>query len=147
MSRIQGSVHIDAPIERVFDVAVDLTLLPRYMGSVKEVSPPSGPMDAVGTTYTFRTVTFGRSSRGTIEVLEARRPAFLRTVTRYDNGIRVTWSQALTPAASGTDEVDEIDVEVPRGVVGRLLEPLVIRQMQKEVRASQRPYAETITRG
>jgi uncharacterized protein YndB with AHSA1/START domain len=145
MRRIRAGCHIDAPVERVFDVALDLTLLPRYMSAVKEVSPPSGAPDAVGTTYSFRSVTFGRTSRGTIEVLDVRRPTYLRTLTSYDNGIRVTWTQTMAPAASGTNEVDEVDVEVPGGIAWWLLEPLVEREMRRVIGASTAGYADAIT--
>jgi len=82
MERIRTVSHLDAPIEAVFDVAVDITLMPRYMSSVKDMSPPSGAPESAGTTYRFHVTFLGRSMGGTVEVLEARRPTYLRTLGR-----------------------------------------------------------------
>ncbi len=38
MGHIRTVAHFDAPVERVFDVAIDVKLIPRYMTSVKDVT-------------------------------------------------------------------------------------------------------------
>jgi hypothetical protein len=140
MEHIRTVSHYDAPIEAVFDVAVDVTLMPQLMASVKDVSAPTGSPEEPGTTYRFHSTFLGRTTAGTVEVLEAQRPTRFRTLTTYASGPRMTWTQSMTPAGDGTDEVDEVDLELPSGVVWALARPLVRRQLQRAMRDSVAPF-------
>ncbi len=145
MGHIHTVVHWDAPIERVFDVAVDLTLLPKVMKSVKDVTDLRGAGDEAGTTCRFHSSFLGRTMAGTVEVLEVDRPSLFRTVTTYDNGPRVMWTQHFAPSGGGTEEVDDVDYELRSGIVAALLGPLVRRQLERAMRDSIQPFSELIT--
>lgn len=144
MGHMQGQAHFEAPIDAVFDVAVDITLMPRYMAAVKDMSPPSGAPEQPGTTYRFHSSFLGRSMGGTVEVLEVQRPTFLRTRTTYDSGACVTWTQRMTPAGNGTDQVDDVDYVLPSGRAWALAAPLIRRQLEGAMRDSVPAYAELI---
>lgn len=144
MEHIRTVCHYDAPIQAVFDVAVDITLMPQFMSPVKDVSPPSGAPESPGTTYRFHSTFLGRSVVGTVEILEAKRPTYLRTRTTYDSGPKVTWTQTMTPADGGTDEVNEVDLELPPGITWALAGPLVRRQLEGVMRDSVPACAELI---
>src|SRR6476646_7593905 len=145
MGHIRTASHFDAPVERVFDVAVDLKLIPRYMRSVKDVTDLHGAPETVGSTYRFHSTGLGQTMAGTIEVVDVKRPTLFKTLTTYDNGMRVTWTQRMSAAGSGTDEVDEVDYELPSGPAA-LLGPLVRRQLERAMRESVEAYTELATR-
>ena len=88
---------------------------------------------------------FGRTLAGTVEVIEVDRPTLFTTLTTYDNGIRVWWTQHMIPAGSGTDEVDDVEYELPSGVLS-LLGPLVRRRLERAMRESNGAYAEQVMR-
>jgi hypothetical protein len=145
MGHIHTFAHFEAPIDRVFEVATDLKLLPSYMASVKDITDLNGPPDKVGTTCRFHSIGFGLTLGGTLEVIQVERPTLFKTLTTYDNGMRVTWTQTLSVADNGTDEVDDVDYELPSGLLS-LLAPLVRRQLEHTMRESAEPYAEQIMR-
>lgn len=144
MGHIHAESHYAAPIDAVFDVAVDITLMPKYMSGVKDMSPPSGAPEEPGTSYHFHSTFLGRTMDGTVEVLEVRRPTLLSTRTTYASGVRLTWTQRLTPSGDGTDEVDDVDYELPSGAAWALAGPLVRRQLEGAIRDSVPAYAELI---
>ena len=128
MAHLRGTTHFEAPIERVFEVLSDLTLLPEYMSSISDVSEIPGAPGQVGDAYHFRSKSLGLSMAGTVVVTDVDPPTYLATLTTYDNGMRVTWTERLTPSGSETDVVDEIDYELPAGVVGSVLDRLFFRR-------------------
>jgi uncharacterized membrane protein len=146
MGHIHTEVHWDAPVERVFEVAVDLTLMPKVMSSVKDVSDLRGAGDEVGSTCRFHSSFLGRPMAGTVEVLEVERPSLFRTRTIYDSGPTVTWTQHFAPSGAGTDEVDDVDYELPPGLAGAFLGPLVRRQLERAIRDAVEPFAELVGR-
>jgi hypothetical protein len=144
VGHIHTEVHWDAPVERVFAVAVDLTLLPDVMTSVKDVTDLRGAGDEVGSTCRFHSSFLGRTMAGTVEVLEVERPSLFRTLTTYDSGPRVTWTQHFTPSGAGTDEVDDVDYELPPGITAALFGPLVRRKLERAMRDSVGPFSELV---
>ncbi len=145
MGHIHTVAHFDAPVERVFEVAIEVKLLPSYMSSVKDITDIQGLPDKIGTTYRFHSTGLGQTMAGTIEVIDIERPTLFKTLTTYDNGVRVTWTQHMSEAGSGTDEVDDVDYEMPSGAAA-LLGPLFRRQVERAMRDSVRPYTDLIMR-
>ena len=144
MGHIHSEAHWDAPVERVFEVAVDLTLLPKVMSSVTSVTDLRGAGDSVGSTCRFHSRFLGRTAAGTVEVLEVERPSLFKTLSTYDSGPRVTWTQRFAPSGAGTDEVDDVDYELPPGITFALLGPLVRRQLERAMRDSVQPFSELV---
>ena len=147
MGHIHPVVHWDAPAERVFDIAVDLTLMPVIMTSVQEVTNLRGVGGEVGSTCRFRSSFLGRTLAGTVEVLEVERPLLFKTLTTYDRGPKVTWTQHFTPSGAGTDEIDDVEYELPPGRTNVLLGPVVRRQLERAMRESVGPFSELLVTG
>jgi len=145
MGHIHTEVHWDAPVERVFDVAVDLTLMPKVMTSVKDVTDLRGAGGEVGSTCRFHSTFLGRTMAGMVQVLEVERPRLFTTLTTYDSGPKVTWTQHFTASSAGTDEVDDVEYELPPGITAALLGPVVRRQLERAMRKSVGPFSELLT--
>ena len=144
MGHIHTAVHWDAPVERVFEIAVDLTLMPKVMTSVKDVTDLRGAGTEVGSTCRFHSRYFGRMMAGTVEVLEVERPSLFKTLTTFDSGPKLMWTQQFTPASNGTDEVDDVDYELPPGISAALLGPVLRRQLERQMREAVGPFSELL---
>ncbi len=97
MGRYNYTIDIDAPQELVFELWTDLELMQTWVGGVTKVSPPSGPMDKPGTTYT---VYFGGVGSRT-EIVEVTPPRLY--MTRFGTAwLKGTNRAELTPSGSGT---------------------------------------------
>ena len=144
MGHIHAEVHWDAPVDRVFDIASDVTLLPQVMPSIKDLIKIGGAAGEAGSTYSFRSSFLGRPRAGRFEVLAADRPSLFSTLTTYDDGISMTWTQRFTAAGTGTDEVDDVEYRLQPGIASALLGPLVRRAVESEGRKSVRRFADLL---
>lgn len=118
--------------------------MPKIMTSVKDVTDLRGALGEVGSTCRFHSTILGRTVAGTVEVLEAERPLLLKTLTTYDTGPKVTWTQHFTPSSTGTDEVDDAEYELPPGRTAALLGFVVRRQLERAMRESVGPFAKLL---
>jgi uncharacterized protein YndB with AHSA1/START domain len=75
MAAYRFSIHVEAPVERVFTLWTDHARWREWIGGVERVTDLTGPTDAAGTRYT---IWFGRMESH-VEVLEATRPRHIRT--------------------------------------------------------------------
>lgn len=144
MGHIHREVHWDAPAERVFDIAIDLTLMPMIMTSVKDVTNLRGVGGEVGSACRFHSSFLGRTLAGTVEVLKVERPLLFKTLTTYARGPKVTWTQHFTPSGAGTDEIDDVEYELPPGRTTVLLGPVARRQLERAMRESVGPFSELL---
>jgi uncharacterized membrane protein len=145
MGHIHAEVHWDVPVDRVFEVAADLSLVPVIMPSVKDLTRISGAASEAGAIYSFKTTFLGRPRAGRVEVLAADRPSLFSTLTSYDDGTTMTWTQHFAAAGTGTDEVDDVEYRVPSGIASVLLGPLIRHRIEAEGRKSVRRFAELLT--
>jgi ligand-binding SRPBCC domain-containing protein len=136
---IELATRIDAPRERVFDLArhvgVHLATMP---GEERADGPADRLLDA-GDEVTFHARYFGVPWSLTARVVESDRPAgfgdeqvsgpfaSLRHDHRFD---------AL--AGGGTRMRDEITLVAPLGPLGRLVEPVIARRLRRDLRARNR---------
>jgi Polyketide cyclase / dehydrase and lipid transport len=97
VGRYTYTIEVDAPPELVHELWTDLDLMKTWVGGVTKVSPPSGPMDRVGTRYT---VYFGKA-RSETEIVEVDPPRLY--MTRFGNAyLRGTNRTEIVPVdASG----------------------------------------------
>jgi uncharacterized protein YndB with AHSA1/START domain len=103
------TVHVNAPIESVFDLWVNLDRAHEWIGGLTGYTDVTGPIDRVGTRYTAH---FGRMKSAT-EVVEVERPRLFRT--RFGSWLLAGDSRAtFTSEAGGTRVIQEF---VTRGVI------------------------------
>lgn len=93
MGRYAYTIEVDAPQELVYELWTDLDQMKTWVGGVSKVSPPSGPLDQVGTHYT---VYFGSVGSRT-EIVEVEPPRLY--MTRFGTAwLRGTNRTELAPA-------------------------------------------------
>ncbi|MCA1819979.1 MAG: SRPBCC family protein [Thermoplasmatota archaeon] len=129
MAVIESSVHIDRPLETVFDYAVDMTNELAWnpgVESMQKVTP--GPV-RLGTRYKAK---WRQSGHIDVECTGFERP----TAWTYHNGgpVVVDLSIRLTPEGGGTRLVARFEAH-PRGLF-RVLFPVFLPVMRKQEKAN-----------
>ncbi len=110
--------------ERVFDLYTDPDRVPEWRPAIAEIADRTGPMQAVGTTFTTRYRGRTPDSRGTVTASE--RP--VRHVLEGAGAVRYVARLALAPHAEGTLLRFALTVRLPGGPLGRLARRLVVRR-------------------
>jgi len=135
MGHIRESIHIDAPIDHVWEVTADCRRLPEWNVNVFEVNDCPDRLDRVGAKYRTVARVMGRRIEGTSETTKADRPhvfAFKGTTP----GGHVTATATFTEVGGGTDAMIEADYELPGGLFAGIAERLLSGSIERDFRHS-----------
>ena len=126
---LQTSLHINAPIERVWELTLDVESWPRLTPTVTKVEHlDTGPL-AVGSRTRVKQPA-QRAKVWTVTELEAGR-RFAWTTSAF--GGSMTGAHDLTPDGSGTANTLTIDLDGPfAGLVGMLFGRTIRRAIETE---------------
>jgi coenzyme Q-binding protein COQ10 len=123
--------HVNAPIEQVFDYAVDFNRTAEWNVSVVKMEP-GPPLARVGDRFKGTMKLAGRIYEGEGEVTAIERPRMFAFVSTSPMGGHQNWTSRLTPSGSGTDIESDIDYEVPGSILGKFADKLFIeREVQR----------------
>jgi len=128
MAKVEKSIEIAAPPEKVFAYLNDPMAMPQWMPGMIEVSDIVG--EGVGLHYKWVYKMAGIRFSGESAVQE--RVPDERIVVKGTGGIPNTWVWSLTPEKGGTKLDLAVEYTVPVPVLGKLAEPLVVRQNDRE---------------
>jgi hypothetical protein len=116
MKHLENRLHFQAPIEHVFDLAIDPMRWTKYMPWVSDVRDVHGRGDVVGDRATFTDHAGpGMALDGTAVVTEAERPVVQTTETTYEDRSRMVMRMQFIPTDGGTDLVSTVDYEIVHG--------------------------------
>jgi hypothetical protein len=142
MSRIEGEILIDLPVEAVFDFAADQRNEPRYNARmVSAAKITDGPVGR-GTVFRSAARSMGRSAEMRVELTGYDRPARLTSLTTMRQA-DIDGTLTFEPARSGTRMLWSWRVR-PKGAV-RLLAPLIAwtgRRQEQAIWTSMKRYLE-----
>ena len=130
MARIEASVMISRPIDEVFAYVTDAGSWPKWESGLLEAEQTSEDPMGVGTTFRGVNQTLGQRFEWTSVVTE------YKPNTKWGQKIASkSWSteESLTfePVEGGTRFILVSELEI--GGFLRLIEPIVIRKMQKQI--------------
>ena len=129
MAKIEKTITINAPVEKVFAYASDPTNLPEFWPSIVEIKDvqqlPSGGR-SFGWVYKMAGMRFEGTSEDTEYV------ANQRSVTENKGGIRSTIAWTYQPEAGGTRLTTVTEYTVPIPLLGRLAEAFIVRLNENE---------------
>ena len=141
MGHLALRMHLEAPIERVFDLCADITRFPEWVLSIERVVETTGPGDVVGTTYREDRPA-GRAPDG--EPGRDRGGRSDRSGSPSSSTSLAAWrrgSSASHRRAGGTDLAVEIDLALPMGIVGQIVEALLVGPyLKRHVRENLRNF-------
>jgi len=137
MGHIRIRSHYEAPIEHVFELALDVKRTPEWDVSFHEIKNIKGSPDHVGTTFDTVMKVLGRPIEGHMQVTEVERPRLVTMVGSAPGGGKLTWTTRYTPAGTGTDAEMEVDYELPAGFLGEMADKLFAeRAIERDMRHS-----------
>jgi uncharacterized protein YndB with AHSA1/START domain len=129
MAKLESSVTINAPVEKVFEYASKPENLPEFWPSLIEVSNvkelPNG-----GYSYDFVYKIFGMRLTGSIEETEVVPNERLVNLSTGGIESRNTW--LFQPEDDGTNFTIEAEYTVPVPLLGKFAEAVIVRQLEKE---------------
>ncbi len=130
MAKLEKSVTIKAPVEKVFDFMADPKNYPEVwpsMVEVKDVQPsPTG-----GNNFSWTYKMAGMRFEGTSETTEYI--ANQRTVAENKKGIPSKFTWIYKPEAGGTNLTVQVEYTVPVPLLGKLAEAFIIKQNENEM--------------
>lgn len=137
MGHIRETIHVDAPIEQVWELGAKCERYPEWQTGIVEVRGCTSPMDHVGAKYTAVYKSMGRSLEVTTEVIRAEKPRLIENKLTAPGGGHGTWLQTAEPAEGGTDVTFTFDYELPGGFVGGMADKLFMeRAIERDIRHS-----------
>jgi uncharacterized protein YndB with AHSA1/START domain len=129
MAKIEKTITISAPVEKVFGYIADPSNMPEIWPSlveIKDVQPHPGG----GKTYRFAYKMAGLRFEGTGEHTEWVLNE--RIVSKNSDGIEGTVSWFFQPEDGGTRLTFEADYTVPVPVLGKLAEAVIVKANERE---------------
>jgi len=132
MLTINNSIHINAPVEKVFAYVTDpMSLLEWFVGmtGVTDVSG-SGVGQHNRWTYSMIGIPFHGESKITEYVPNQR------SVSKQEGGITSIMAWTFAPHEGGTKLDMDIDYTIPVPVLGKLAEKVVFKRNQREAQMS-----------
>jgi len=132
MPKLNNSINISAPVEKVFAYVTDPTKGPEWLVGWTEVTDVTG--SGVGQHYHWKYSMLGVPLRGETSVSE--QVPNERSVTDSKGGITSTFTFTFAPHEGGTKLDVEIDYSIPVPVLGKLAEQLVLKRNQREAQMS-----------
>lgn len=128
MAKVEKTITINAPVEKVFSYVEDPMSQLEYLPSMVEVKDVTG--QGVGAhyrwTYKMAGVRFEGESTMTEHITNER------MVVQSKGGIASTWTWIFTPEDGGTKVNLTVEYTIPVPVLGKLGEALILKQNERE---------------
>jgi ligand-binding SRPBCC domain-containing protein len=132
MARLQDSIHINAPVEKVDKFTFDPHDWARFMVNMSEPDKVTGD-GGVGTQVEFTVRVAGFPLHETVHVVEDRRGPDGSAHSRIDfEGTSPGWQTwDFKPEDGGTMVTMEMEYTVPGRALGKVVDRLLFEKMQK----------------
>ena len=129
MAKLEKSVTINAPVNKVFDFMGDPKNLPEVWPSMVEVKDVQ-PLPAGGYNFSWTYKMGGMRFQGSSETTEFI--ANQHNVTESKKGIQSKFTWDYKPEAGGTKLNVKVEYTVPIPLLGKLAEAFIIKQNEHE---------------
>jgi uncharacterized protein YndB with AHSA1/START domain len=131
MARIEESVEIKSPIDRVFAYTTDAKSWPKWYGAMPEAEQTSEGQVGVGTTFKGKNRMMGQTSKWTAKTMEY--DPYKRWSKIIDSGsVVIDDSLNFDPVEGGTRFTMVYDVKV--GGFLKLISSMIIGSMRKQLK-------------
>jgi uncharacterized membrane protein len=130
MARVETSIVIKAPVEKVFNYLDDPMSNPEWLPGMIDVKDVVQTPDKVGTHFRWTYKMAGMRFEG--ETTTTEYVANKRIVTKSKGGISSTWTFTFDPHPEGAKLTVAVDYSIPIPVIGKLAESLVLKQNERE---------------
>ena len=128
MAKIEKSITINAPVEKVFNYIADPMTQPEWLPSLMEVKDVSGSGVGQHLRWTYKMA--GVLLKGETTVTE--HIPNKRRVTQTKGGVTSTWIFDFETHDGGTKVQLSIEYTIPVPVIGKLAEKIVLKRNERE---------------
>lgn len=129
MPKSEGSVTINAPIEKVFDAAADPEKMAKYV-TTAELTSTKGKSDELGSYSEWTYPVAGMKIKGKMTVLEVEKP--YRLVQEMSGTMAGKWIWNLEQDGQAVKVDFCIEYNVPFGVIGKIAHKLYLGRMNQK---------------
>ena len=129
MAKVEKTITINAPVEKVFDYIDQPTNLPEIWPSLMEIKDVQTLPDG-GHTDRWVYKMAGMRFEGTTEGIE--HVTNQRIVSKTKGGVKSTQTWVFQPEAGGTKVTFEVEYNIPIPVLGKLAEAIVVKMNDRE---------------
>jgi uncharacterized membrane protein len=136
MGHVSKTIHIDAPIADVWQLAVDCARIPEWNVSFMEVRDCAGRLDRVGAGYTAVARVLGRQFDTRWETTKVEPLKVLEEAGTAPGGGHATVATTFAESGGGTDLSIELDYTLPGGLFSGVLEKLAAGAVERDLRHS-----------
>ncbi len=131
MARIEESVDVKCPVEKVFAYTTEAKSWPKWHGTIPESEQTSVGQVGIGTTFKGKTRMMGQTSKWTAKVTEYQ--LYKRWGKVIDSGSVVIDDKLIfDPVEGGTKFTMAYDVNVSGFL--KLLSPMIMSSMRKQLK-------------
>src|SRR5512136_855923 len=131
MSRIEGTVIIKKPADKVFAYTTEAKSWPKWHGAIPEAEQTSKGQIGVGTTFRGKSRMMGQTSEWTAKMTEYE--PYKRWGKVIDSGSLVIDDKLVCDPAEGGTRLTMV-YEVKVGGILKLLSPVIISSMRKQLK-------------
>ena len=129
MAKVEKTIIISAPVEKVFDYIDDPTNQPEIWPNLVEVKDVQRlPNGGTSTRWVYKMA--GMRFQGTSE--DTERVANQRIVTKTKGGVESTQTWIFQPEAGGTRVSFKVEYTVPIPLLGKLAEAVIVKMNERE---------------
>ncbi|MFT7613217.1 MAG: ligand-binding SRPBCC domain-containing protein [Parvicellaceae bacterium] len=134
MTKITLETIIDAPVERVFDLArsIDLHKLSTKGTNEKAIAGKTSGLIELGETVTWRAKHFGVYQNLTVEIIAFEKPVLFADMMIKGAFRQMKHIHRFVPAGSGTKMIDEFEFVSPLGILGKLANSIFLKRYMKK---------------
>jgi uncharacterized membrane protein len=129
MSKLEKSITINAPVEKVFDYINNQTNLPEIWPSLIELTDMK-PLPNGGWSNRWKYKMAGMHLSGTSEDIE--HVANQRIVSKTKGGVDSTQTWTFQPEDGGTKVTFAVEYTIPIPVLGKLAEAVIVKMNEQE---------------
>lgn len=129
MVKIERSIHINAPVEKVFAYQSDPHNTPEYWPSFIEVKDLEKLPDG-GQKYNWTYKMAGMRLNGSTSTIDFEENKLIKT--KSEGGIDSTITYSYEPEGDGTRVSILVEYEIPIPVLGKLAESFILKTNERE---------------
>lgn len=130
MAKLQKSIQISAPVEKVFDYLQDPENLPEIWPSLVEVKNIQRTSGGEFSSYKWTYKMAGMRFQGTTDITESIPNQ--RAVFKESGGIQGTHIMTFESQEGGMLLTVDVEYIIPIPLLGKLAEPFILRQNENE---------------
>ena len=129
MPRVETSVTINAPIEKVFHTIIEPELTPQWSSGVSEVTTIKGNPEEKGSSVDLAYHVLGMKFTQHMITSEIEKPR--KVIYQMTGGLSGTAEFVLEPRGQATKVDTRIDYSVPGGIIGKIANQLLLERMNR----------------